>query len=774
MRLEITAFGVGHGDAILLRWANPERDEHWNCLVDAGTSRRRIAQHLSDSGIRSLDLVIGTHPDSDHVGGLVGLSEELDRVDSYWGPPIPAFERHRWLFGKGVQSAIDRCRAVEESLKSKGTEVLYPVEGYSSAPFGASGPRIHVASPAARLVRHLLTSEDVTRLLASDVMPLGWILEDSEEPDAEQSPDLTTIDRALAVGALTPDDIPDWLRRPGEARPEGARLAKEWSDRTGVAPEFFGDSAMNNTSIVCWIEIPNKQRNYTVLLPGDQENWTYLLARHPLGLHADVFKAPHHGGRLFLEQQLAHEEVFSHVQPAVVIFSANGTHGLPRTAVRDAAIRWGATVVCTSERSQETIIGLQNSEDCCHRAGPCDRSVSRNVVLFLDENGIRSPRISCHSGRGSVTGPAIEIRQHIVSPSNILDHLTEHELRRHILWVRDKLREIHVARQGVAEEMEPGSETLDDSQVRSLALEQNNSILAAHLPVVLAKGCDRGAFWACSKDTYRDRQWRCYASPTHTEIRKYLARLREKIMILFPDAADMVHRDPDSLLTRLETCGLSGFADAVLHFPGPIFLDTFWPAVMKAFKSRRWHCFIRGRDVVISPHTGRKQILIGVATAFVREDRTWDGQVKYEFFLDPKSFPYSSPVLVSGTSSRRYNKQSYDASWCREAIQDRWLPRQREFHRAHLGPISRVAKENDIHLRCAISWKGRTYQYSSETWDKDKEDIEQWPAELASAMEDDSPIRFTIKGPDIAMLLGAEPKLLDQILDDHKEMERLW
>lgn len=57
---------------------------------------------------------------------------------------------------------------------------------------------------------------------------------------------------------------------------------------------------------------------------------SYLIARNPRGLHADVLKASHHGGRVFIESDLAPDEIFSAIQPQVVLFSANGRHHLPR------------------------------------------------------------------------------------------------------------------------------------------------------------------------------------------------------------------------------------------------------------------------------------------------------------------------------------------------------------------------------------------------------------------------------------------------------------
>ncbi|WP_313129766.1 ComEC/Rec2 family competence protein [Anaerocolumna sp.] len=57
---------VGQGDAILI-----ETDEHY-MLIDAGENNQgtTVVNYLKELGIKKLDYVIGTHPHSDHIGGL--------------------------------------------------------------------------------------------------------------------------------------------------------------------------------------------------------------------------------------------------------------------------------------------------------------------------------------------------------------------------------------------------------------------------------------------------------------------------------------------------------------------------------------------------------------------------------------------------------------------------------------------------------------------------------------------------------------------------------
>ena len=68
--LEIHVLDVGQGDAILIR-----TPEGRTMLYDGGPSRDGALDHLRALGIRSLDLVVASHPHADHIGGLAAVIE---------------------------------------------------------------------------------------------------------------------------------------------------------------------------------------------------------------------------------------------------------------------------------------------------------------------------------------------------------------------------------------------------------------------------------------------------------------------------------------------------------------------------------------------------------------------------------------------------------------------------------------------------------------------------------------------------------------------------
>ena len=73
--LEVTFLDVGHGDSIVVR--TPDRH---TLLIDAGTpeaGRTVVAPFLRSRGIHTLDAVIVTHPDTDHVGGVGPVLQQV-------------------------------------------------------------------------------------------------------------------------------------------------------------------------------------------------------------------------------------------------------------------------------------------------------------------------------------------------------------------------------------------------------------------------------------------------------------------------------------------------------------------------------------------------------------------------------------------------------------------------------------------------------------------------------------------------------------------------
>lgn len=70
MGVTIHNIAVGTGDCLLIT------SDICNILVDCGRYNNAVKRVLSENGIETLDLIIATHIDNDHIGGLINLIKE--------------------------------------------------------------------------------------------------------------------------------------------------------------------------------------------------------------------------------------------------------------------------------------------------------------------------------------------------------------------------------------------------------------------------------------------------------------------------------------------------------------------------------------------------------------------------------------------------------------------------------------------------------------------------------------------------------------------------
>ena len=82
--IEVHFIDVGQGDSILIR--TPQK----NVLIDAGENNKGdlVVDYLQDLNIKNLDIVIGTHPHSDHIGGMDIVIDKMN-VNTVILPKIP-------------------------------------------------------------------------------------------------------------------------------------------------------------------------------------------------------------------------------------------------------------------------------------------------------------------------------------------------------------------------------------------------------------------------------------------------------------------------------------------------------------------------------------------------------------------------------------------------------------------------------------------------------------------------------------------------------------
>lgn len=170
--LRVVMMDVGQGDGILLQ----TRDR--TLLVDGGSSSRRdvgeyqLAPCLAYYGVDYLDAVIITHPDSDHMNGLMGLLENgyEDRIGQILLPNIAEHMREEAfsdVYELAVQYDIPvRYMAAGDSiyLGDVGMECMHP----------RAGTDIQDSNAYSQV--YYLTYRDFSMLLTGDVEGEGEVL----------------------------------------------------------------------------------------------------------------------------------------------------------------------------------------------------------------------------------------------------------------------------------------------------------------------------------------------------------------------------------------------------------------------------------------------------------------------------------------------------------------------------------------------------------------------------------------------------------------------
>ena len=105
---------VGQGDAVLL-----EQSDHF-ALIDAGSDAYgpQLLGYLEQIGVQELELLVMTHPDRDHIGGMDEVLQQFP-VEELWIPNLDNTDAEDPLYLPHVLT----------TATGQGTEIVIPVPG---------------------------------------------------------------------------------------------------------------------------------------------------------------------------------------------------------------------------------------------------------------------------------------------------------------------------------------------------------------------------------------------------------------------------------------------------------------------------------------------------------------------------------------------------------------------------------------------------------------------------------------------------------------------
>lgn len=176
--VEVVFLDIGQGDSILIK-----TKYHQNILIDAGPDAKvldRLGRNLSFAG-NKLDLVIATHPDADHVAGLVDVVKRY-QVDLVLEPGIV----HRTGVYQVLEDIIARQKIPQRWVESRQRydlgdnlwlDILYPNVSFVGQELADTNSASIVAKLSDGEVDYLFTGDATTEVEQQIVGDYGSYLQ---------------------------------------------------------------------------------------------------------------------------------------------------------------------------------------------------------------------------------------------------------------------------------------------------------------------------------------------------------------------------------------------------------------------------------------------------------------------------------------------------------------------------------------------------------------------------------------------------------------------
>jgi hypothetical protein len=346
MAFTLEALEARHGDALLVHYGTAA--ERHLVVVDGGPpgvyARRlqprleQLRQPLGPDEPLRIELVLVSHVDDDHIGGIVELAAELADMVEDRNVALPFEIGRLWL------------NSFDDIIGNQGAELFSRVE--AAARRNEAVPGGQPVSPSSLAVAASVgqgrTLRDHANKLALEVnrpfrgMVAAGAATNSARVELAGGLSLTVMAPTLARLEALQQEWDKELRRLG-VRP---------AELLARAAELLDTSITNLASIVVLAELGGR----TILLTGDARADDIVDGLRGAGLlaggaiHVDVLKLPHHGS-----QRSVDAAFFRTVTADHYVVSGNGRHGNPELATLE--------MLSDARGDDEFTIELTNRED---------------------------------------------------------------------------------------------------------------------------------------------------------------------------------------------------------------------------------------------------------------------------------------------------------------------------------------------------------------------------------------------------------------------------
>ncbi len=311
--LELTLLPARQGDALWIRWGNPSFPHQM--LIDMGTEAigRKMRERLEalDESARKFELLVVTHVDRDHIGGILTCLAEAD--EPLEGVSFDDVWFNGWVHLDGGK-AHQPASAPSVGANATGLESFGPAQGERLS----SWLREQVWNKAfdggpvwrkADQVPKTVTLADGLRLTVLGPTPERLI---EFKPKWEEE-----VREALEKGSL--DEVSAGLEAFGSKEPPLLEAADDLEILAETNTTSDGSEA-NGSSIALLLEY----RGRRLVLSGDAfaadlvDGLKAIMGQQPMGV--DAFKLPHHGSKKNISKELVES-----VSCPQWLFSTDGT-----------------------------------------------------------------------------------------------------------------------------------------------------------------------------------------------------------------------------------------------------------------------------------------------------------------------------------------------------------------------------------------------------------------------------------------------------------------
>lgn len=349
-----------NGDSTLLQYSDHFRQA--NVLIDSGIRKRVVTRYLQKIGVEKIDLIIASHIDLDHIGGLRDVLSNID-VGELWVMNINSLRNFIQKTSGFEREKLHFLKCFTETHKSltiaKGKKVhcFSVYQGYNTK----IGPLfLEVLWPPFAFEKFLRDPANVVKILETGKgRTYKKFLEEGHLQEG--------IDTEIRVEnnrrEVTPDQS-DWVNAYSERVPQYDK--ERLQENFGLASRGL----LNNVSIVVRVSCLSPScptpvfEPLTMLFPGDLEDWTYLFKKYFNYIDTKLLKIPHHGSD---RVEFNGQSLYKFLRPRISLVFPYPRYGLPSRKVIATLARNGL-VSCVSCKQ---ISGRQVSDGCCSKMNKC-------------------------------------------------------------------------------------------------------------------------------------------------------------------------------------------------------------------------------------------------------------------------------------------------------------------------------------------------------------------------------------------------------------------